>query len=189
MYYLSLDLWDGHRNRRNTILGELGGIENMVAITGDIHAFYTGTPWADGNEAQRIVEFVTSSVTSASFKEILEITVATNPLLANFAEAALLVAAIDDLLGSSALLTNRHLGYAQSDLHGFAMVELDGTKLDTTYHQLPRGALMTDSSNDVGSLAGMVTMERFRVNAGERELYRDFDGEWRRWDPTTMAWV
>ncbi len=189
MYYLTLDLWDGHRNRRNTVLSELGGIENLVAITGDIHAFYTGTPWADGNEAQRIVEFVTSSITSASFKEILEITVATNPLLANFAEAALLVAAVDDLLGSSALKTNRHLGYARSDLHGFMMVELDGTKLDTTYHQLPREALMTDSSGNVGALAGMVTMERFRVNAGERELYRDIDGEWRRWDPTTMAWV
>jgi alkaline phosphatase D len=31
--------------------------------------------------------------------------------------------------------------------------------------------------------------ERFRVYAGERELYRDFDGEWRRWDRDSMTWV
>src|SRR5690606_17660903 len=35
LYYLSLDLWDGHRNRRDTVLGQLTAIENMVAITGD----------------------------------------------------------------------------------------------------------------------------------------------------------
>jgi alkaline phosphatase D len=189
MYYLSLDLWDGHRNRRNSILGELSGLENMVAITGDIHGFYATTPWANGDEEQRIIEFVTSSVTSASFKEILEITVATNPLLANFAEAALLVEALDSVLGSASLLTNRHLAYAQSDLHGFVMVELDGSHFDTSYHQLPRSTLLTDYADNVGALTSAMTMERFRVNAGERELYRDFDGEWRRWDRTTMMWV
>jgi alkaline phosphatase D len=186
---LSLDLWDGHRNRRDTILGELAGIENMVAITGDIHGFYAGTPWANGDDEQRIIEFVTSSVTSASFKEILEITVATNPLLANFAEAALLVEALDTVLGSASLLTNRHLAYAQSDLHGFVMVELDGSHFDTSYHQLPRSTLLTDYTDNVAALTSELTMERFRVNAGERELYRDFDGEWRRWDRATMRWV
>jgi alkaline phosphatase D len=188
-YYLSLDLWDGHRNRRNTILGQLSALENMVAITGDIHGFYATTPWANGDEEQRIIEIVTSSVTSASFKEILEITVATNPLLANFAEAALLVEALDTVLGSASLLTNRHLAYAQSDLHGFVMVELDGSHFDTSYHQLPTDALLTDYSDDLATLTSQVTMQRFRVNAGERELYRDFDGEWRRWDRATMMWV
>lgn len=189
MYYLSLDLWDGHRNRRNTVLGQLGGIENLVAITGDIHGFYAGTPWPEGDESQRIIEFVTSSISSASFKEILEITVATNPLLANFEEAALLVAAIDNILGSSSLLTNRHLGYTQSGQHGFVLVELDGTRFDATYHQLPRETLLTDASGDLSGLMGDVTLERFRVNAGERELYRDFDGQWRRWDRAAMTWM
>jgi alkaline phosphatase D len=189
MYYLSLDLWDGHRNRRNAILGQLAGLENMVAITGDIHGFYAATPWANDDEAQRIVEFVTSSVTSASFKEILSITVATNPLLANFAEAMLLVEALDSVLASASLLTNRHLAYAQSDLHGFVLVELDGTHFDTSYHQLPRNTLLTNYADNVGALANAVTLERFRVNAGERELYRDFDGQWRRWDRATMTWM
>ncbi|PRQ02205.1 Phospholipase D precursor [Enhygromyxa salina] len=189
LYYLSLDLWDGHRNRRDTVLSALAGVDNLVAITGDIHGFYAGTPFAFGDTEQRIVEFVTSSVTSSSFKEILEVNVSTNPALANFAEAALLVEALDSLLGSASLQTNPHLGYAQSDLHGYVIVELDGATLDASYHQLPRERLLTDQSGNLSSLLGAFSVERFRVNAGERELYRDFDGEWRIWNRDTMVWT
>ncbi|HVI01249.1 MAG TPA: alkaline phosphatase D family protein [Enhygromyxa sp.] len=189
LYYLSLDLWDGHRNRRDTVLGQLAAVENMIAVTGDIHAFYAGTPFVTGDPEQRVVELVTSSVTSSSFKEILAVTVATNPALASFEEAALLVEALDTLLGSASLKTNQHLGYARSDLYGFVMIELDGSKLDATYNQVPVDYLLSDYGADIGALLGAFTTERFRVNAGERELYRDFSGEWRRWDRESMTWV
>lgn len=189
LYYLSLDLWDGHRNRRDTVLGQLAAVDNLVAVTGDIHAFYAGTPFVSGDFEQRIVELVTSSVTSSSFKEILEVTVATNPALADFEQAALLVEALDSLLGSASLKTNPQLGYARSDLHGFVMIELDADKLDATYHQVAVDYLLSDYSDRVSELLGQFTTERFRVNAGERELYRELDGQWRRWDRETMAWV
>jgi alkaline phosphatase D len=189
-YYLSLDLWDGHRNRRNTILAALAGIDNMVALTGDIHGFYAGTPWANDDPEQRIAaELVTSSVTSSSFKEILATTVETNPLLANFPEAALLVEALDSILGSASLMTNPHLAYAQSSQYGYMIVELDGSKLDAIQQQLPVDYLLTDYSDNVGALQSAAFSERFRVNVGERELYRDFDGAWKRWDRDTMTWV
>lgn len=188
-YYLSLDLWDGHRNRRDTILGLIGAVENMVAITGDIHGFYTATPWPADAPEQRIVELVTSSVTSSSFKEILSTIVATNPLLANFEQAALLVEVLDSVLGSGSLKTNPHLAFAQSDRYGFMLIELDGSKLDASLHQLEREELLTNQGDDVAGLQAAVEVERFRVNAGERALYRDFDGEWRRWDHETMTWV
>ena len=49
--------------------------------------------------------------------------------------------------------------------------------------------LLSDYGDDIPGLLGAFTTERFRVNAGERELYRDFSGEWRRWDRDTMTWV
>ncbi|WP_106087961.1 alkaline phosphatase D family protein [Enhygromyxa salina] len=189
LYYLSLDLWDGHRNRRDTVLGQLAGIENMVAVTGDIHAFFATTPFVEGDPEQRIIELTTSSVTTQSFKEILAGIVATNPALAGFAEAALLVEALDSLLTSASLKTNPHFGYANSDLYGFVMIELDGAKLDATYHQIGRDYLFTDYSDNLNALLGAFATERFRVNAGERELYRDFGGEWKRWDRTSLSWV
>ncbi|KIG13844.1 Phosphodiesterase/alkaline phosphatase D [Enhygromyxa salina] len=189
LYYLSLDLWDGHRNRRDAVLGQLAGIENMIAITGDIHAFYATTPFANGDPEQRIIELITSSITTQSFKEILAGIVATNPALASFPEAALLVEALDSLLTSSSLKTNPHFGYANSDLYGFVMIDLDATKLDATYHQIGRDYLFKDYAGNLSALLGAFAMERFRVNAGERELYRDFSGDWRRWDRDTQAWV
>jgi alkaline phosphatase D len=189
LYYLSLDLWDGHRNRRETVLGALASIDNMVVVTGDIHAFYAGTPFVTGDPEQRVIEFITSSVTSSNFKEILEITVATNPALANFAEAALLVEALDTLLTSASLQTNRHLGFARSDRYGYVLVEAGATSLEATYHQLALEYLLTDYGERLPELLAAFETERFRVNAGERELYRDFGGEWRRWDRATMTWV
>lgn len=189
LYYLSLDLWDGHRNRRDTILGQLAAVANVVAITGDIHAFYAATPFVTDDPEQRIIELVTSSVTSSSFKEILAVTVATNPALADFEQAALLVEALDSLLGSASLKTNPHLGYARSDLHGYVMIEADGSKLDATYNQVPVDYLLSDYANNMSALLGAFTTERFRVNAGERELYRDFSGAWKRWDRAMMTWV
>src|SRR5690606_30709559 len=132
---------------------------------------------------------VTSSVTSSSFKEILSTIVATNPLLANFEQAALLVEVLDSVLGSTSLKTNPHLAFAQSDRYGFMLIELDGSKLDASLHQLEREELLTDQGDDVAGLQAAVEVERFRVNAGERALYRDFDGEWRRWDHETMTWT
>lgn len=189
LYYLSLDLWDGHRNRRDAVLSQLAGVDNMIAITGDIHAFYASTPFVTDDPEQRITEFVTSSVTSSSFKEILAVTVQTNPALASFPEAMLLVEALDSLLGAAGAKTNPHLGYARSDLHGFVMVELDGATFDATYNQIEMSYLLDDYGDRISELVGAFTIERFRVNAGERELYRDFDGEWRRWDRDTMTWI
>lgn len=189
LYYLSLDLWDGHRNRRDALLGQLAGITNMVALTGDIHAFYATTPYVEGDPEQRIIELITSSITTQSFKEILAGIVATNPALAGFPEAALLVEALDSLLTSASLKTNPHFAYANSDLYGFVMVDLDGATLDATYHQIGRDYLFTDYSANLNALLGAFSTERFRVNAGERELYRDLDGEWKRWDRDSQSWV
>jgi alkaline phosphatase D len=49
--------------------------------------------------------------------------------------------------------------------------------------------LFEDYSNKLSALLGAFSTERFRVNAGERELYRDFDGQWKRWDRTSLSWV
>jgi alkaline phosphatase D len=39
LFYLTVDQWDGYRSERAEILGALQGVENLVVVTGDIHAF------------------------------------------------------------------------------------------------------------------------------------------------------
>ena len=53
----------------------------VVAITGDIHAFFAGTPSVIGDPSRKIVEFVTSSISSTTFQRILQNQVETDPVL------------------------------------------------------------------------------------------------------------
>ena len=64
-----------------------------------------------------------------------------------------------------------------------------GAALAATYTQVLAEQLMTDQADDLSGLESSLTTVNFRVNAGERELYRDFNGDWRRWDRATMTWV
>jgi alkaline phosphatase D len=188
LWYLSVDLWDGNRNRRDAIIERLADVENVVAITGDIHGFHAATPMVDGKLDRKLIELVTSSISSATFEEELNAVVDSNPALADFAAAKQLVELADFLLNSPDLRTNPHLPWSDSTRHGFVEVELDGERLEATYHRLAPAYVREDYADRLEDLQAAVEKERFRVNAGERELYRELDGTWKRWNPSAFEW-
>lgn len=189
-YYLSVDFWEGHRNRRNQVLDAIADTENVVAITGDIHAFMAGIPWVEGEESRNIVEFVTSSISSSTFQEILASVVATNPGLSNFPEAAALVEVADTLLSSGGTGANPNLGFSDITRHGFATVEASAGEMITEFHVLEReGVTQGDLGEDRDALAALFSKKRFRVVVGDKGLYRESNGAWQRWNPETGQWV
>lgn len=67
--YLSLDSWDGFPAERQRLANFVRnfGIKNVVACTGDIHNFYTGSVHVDPDDSTSdpvLVEVVTASITS-----------------------------------------------------------------------------------------------------------------------------
>ncbi len=40
LFYFSVDQWDGYRSERAELLRTIAGVDNVVAIAGDIHAFH-----------------------------------------------------------------------------------------------------------------------------------------------------
>ncbi|KAF0811415.1 Phospholipase D [Andreprevotia sp. IGB-42] len=71
-FVLNADQWDGYNAERKALMQHLAGnnIRNVVALTGDIHAFYAGTVQADYNAATLtpvMVDLVTAGVSSDSF--------------------------------------------------------------------------------------------------------------------------
>ncbi len=189
LWYLTVDLWDGHRNRRNEMIERLSAVGGVVAITGDIHAFHAATPMANRDPSKKIVEFVTSSISSATFKEELDATVESTPSLSEFSEAKQLVELTDFLLNSPDLQTNPHLPWSDSTRHGYVVVELDGEKLEATYSRLAPDLIREDYADRPDEIDEAFEIERFRVNAGEPELHRWMSGEWRRWDPSAFEWI
>ncbi len=72
-FLLSCDQWDGYNSERKTLMSHLksNNISNVVAITGDIHAFFAGTVNDDfdasGGGTPVMVDLVSAGIASNSF--------------------------------------------------------------------------------------------------------------------------
>ncbi|MCE4557685.1 alkaline phosphatase D family protein [Roseateles cellulosilyticus] len=70
-FVINADQWDGFNAERKYLMGQLlaKGVKNVVAVTGDIHAFYAGVVMADYGAATltpAMVDLVTAGVSSNS---------------------------------------------------------------------------------------------------------------------------
>ena len=157
----------------------------MVAVTGDIHAFYAGTPTTNDG-SKKIVEMVGSSISSATFKTLLTKQVAADPVLSAIPLAASLAAQIDTLFSTE---TNPHLGYAKSGSNGFVIAEANATEFVTTFHVLGEKEILVDYADKVADLMALYTTARFKTVTGEAELYQELEGAWLRWDSATRTYV
>jgi alkaline phosphatase D len=123
LYYFTVDQWDGYRTERKEILEQLASVQNLVALTGDIHAFYSGELHVDFDAPGATpigVEYVTAGISSSPVQEITAVAVkGLDPT--NLFGLADLVPQFDDILLSSA----PHYKYAASTVHGVAVVEVD----------------------------------------------------------------
>lgn len=187
IFYMNVDQWDGFFPYRNALLRDLQDAGTVVAITGDIHAFYAGTPMDTEDPNTRLVELVGGAISSTTFQSLLVLQVASDPVLSMTPGASNLAAAIDSLFTAPG--ANPHLGFANSSEHGFVSVEVDGAALVATYHMVAEAESQTDYEGDDDAVVGKFHTERFKVEAGQREIFREFDGAWRRWDPTANDWV
>lgn len=84
-----VDAWDGYSNEREQILNYLvdNGVKDIVAITGDIHTFFTGTAYTKGDKntagsRAAFPEFVGGSATSAGIPEATGLSDSTLTILA-----------------------------------------------------------------------------------------------------------
>jgi alkaline phosphatase D len=183
-FVMSAEDWNGAPHGRAEIIDALAGVDNVVAITGDIHSFFAGTPfnWGGAAEGNRVVEFVTGSISSATYRSLLVGQVQASESLSAVAGIEAFAMGIRELLQGG---PNPCMAYAEPGMHGFGVVTASAGELLVDFHMHPE-ELVTTSRYDDPSLAGELSVERFRVVAGSRDLYRQIDGAWQRWDPTTQ---
>ncbi|MCH9683761.1 MAG: alkaline phosphatase D family protein [Deltaproteobacteria bacterium] len=185
-FQMSVEDWSGAPQRRTELINALSGVDNVVAITGDVHSFFAGTPFAGtgASEGNSVVEFVTGSITSTPYRSILVRQVQADPGLSSVSGIEAFALGIGDLLQGG---PNPQMGFADTGRHGFGVVTANGEQLVVDFHMHPEE--LTASARYDEDLTGEFITERFRVLPGSRDLYRDFDGTWRRWDATTRTWV
>ncbi len=154
--FFTLDQWDGYPAERAYLLAQLqlGGVRNLITITGDIHSFFAGylkTDFDDPRVAPAGVEFVCGSVTSANLSELATL------------GAGLPVPPAADLT-PLVLLSNPHVRYFNSSTHGYNL-------LDVT----PDAAVFTMKAVSTVRLpwASLHTLRVFRIPRDEVRIVDD----------------
>jgi alkaline phosphatase D len=184
---ISAEDWDGFPNERAALLGELSKLENVVIVSGDLHCFFAGTPYAGDDPNQRVVEFVTGSLTSTTWLDGLSALAESNASLPP--ETKLIAASVPTLLVARDTRPNPHLAWQNLADNGFALFEANAERLTAELLSLPSSAVATATAELGVDLASLFGEQKFEVRAGSADLLRDNDGVRERWDIETMAWV
>jgi len=186
-FTLSAEDWAGSPNRRDAMIDTLSALENVVAVTGDIHAFFAGTPGVSTDLSRRIPEFVTGAISSSSYKTLLLRAAQNDPVLLEAGAPALAYGAEIFLLDEETK-PNPHLAHLDLTSHGYMLFEADSSALHVSFHAIPED----HAKEHLGapeSFADLFTVTRFKVDSGSPDIYLDVDGTWKRWDITEAGWV
>ena len=184
---ISAEDWDGFPNERAALLTELAKLENVVIVSGDLHCFFAGTPYAGDDPNERVVEFVTGSVSSTTWLDGLSALAESNPSLPP--ETKFIAASIPTLLVDPKTRPNPHLAWQNLADNGFGVFEANGERLTASLFSLPASTVAT-APRDLGvDLASLFKEERFEVVSGVSDLLRHTGDVRQRWDIATMTWV
>jgi alkaline phosphatase D len=188
-FYMNLDGWDGFRDKRDELITKLNPAGNVVAISGDLHTFMAGVPNAGGDMTKNIVEFTCAGVSSAPYRSLLLSQIKNDPILSSVAAAPLLAANIDGLLMDKTTKINPHLAHASSNSHGFCVAEVDAAEMVVTMHSFDSGEVTENYTGKTDAFLKLVEKTAFKATAGKKDIFKQIDGAWKRWDTTTLDWV
>jgi alkaline phosphatase D len=158
LFVLNADSWDGYPSHRAELLSWLRSqnIGNVVAITGDLHAFQCGVLYDNADPASGTpvaLDFVSAGISSTSFYRYLMSGIGLGPLAALLVTPALL----DQLLRRN----NPALAYADYDAQGYAVATVTPAAFSVEFNKIR--PLNPDGSKPAAPLAGRT---RISVAAG-----------------------
>ncbi len=183
---LSAEDWDGAPNERNALLTELKGVDNVIVLTGDLHAFLAGTPYADEDPDTRVIELVAGSVSSTTLLTGVKAVLAEDPTLPP--EAAIIAQLLDQLLQDPDTRPNPHLGWLELEKNGYAVVTAGAAAFALTAYAIDDKLVALPAAGLSQPLDALVQAVQFRVADGSRELEQLQNGAWKRWDRASSSW-
>jgi alkaline phosphatase D len=133
VYIVNADAWDGYPTHRAELMGYLKSenIKNVVAITGDLHAFQCGTIRDNPDPAigtPVAVDFVTAGISSSSFY--------------NYLHAGAAGTALEPLVATPATFDavirghNPDFSYADHDAQGYAVATVTAASFTVQFNKV-----------------------------------------------------
>ncbi len=155
VFYITVDQWDGYRSERAEILSAIAGVDNVVVLTGDLHATYVNELQVDFDAPGQpvAVEFVCPGISSRSLEEIIERVVEEDDLLSNLG-----IPAVVPQLDQRAADFGPHVRFVKNRSYGIGWAKVGAGTMDVRILEVDG---VTDRTWD-----GAVTEHRFSVAAG-----------------------
>ncbi|RKG92331.1 metallophosphatase [Corallococcus sp. CA053C] len=154
-FYFSVDQWDGFPTKKKVMLNTLKakGVQNALFLSGDIHASFASVE-------EGVPTLTAPGITSGSIKSLAGLAL----LGAGYASGAPVyqyaVANMEKTLKDS----NAGLRFADTDSHGFVMVEVKADETLATFHLIPAAEVAKDySKRDDSELEAKFKATTFRV--------------------------
>jgi alkaline phosphatase D len=150
---IDCDAWDGYPAHKHELLSYLKehGIRNVVAITGDLHAFQCGVVRDDPDPAQGtpvIVDFVSAGISSTSFYTYLKGAWGRTPLAALVSTPA--------KFNTFLMTNNPDLRYVDHDAQGYASATVTPDSFSVVFTKVKR-------LNDDGTAPVDALLQRTRL--------------------------
>jgi alkaline phosphatase D len=181
---ISAEDWDGFPNERRALLQELSQIGNVLILSGDLHCFFAGTPFVDGDENARVVELTTGSATSSTWLDGIQGSLTQDGSLPM--SALLLVQSVGSLLADKVHRPNPHLAFQELGQNGYSLVEVGGDDVLLSVRSIDPEQVATSPKKLERELDDLFGRERFRVRADSAQLERELDGEFLTWSRKDM---
>jgi alkaline phosphatase D len=160
VYVVNCDAWDGYPSHKAELMGWLRAqdVRNVVAITGDLHAFQCGVVRDVPDPATGVpvlVDFVSAGISSSSFYSYLKAGAASTPLAALVATPA----TFEAVVGAN----NPDLKYHDHDAQGYATATVTPAQMVVTFNKVK--PLESDGSAPASPL---LKRTRITLAAGSR---------------------
>lgn len=182
---ISAEDWDGFPNERRELLSRLGKLSGMVVLSGDLHCFFAGTPCLEDDPETRVIELTTGSVSSTTWLDGIEGILGADGSIPM--DVKTLVQNIGALLADPGHKPNPHLAYQELRRHGYSLLEVSGDQLSFEVHTIAGEHVATPAAELPGELAELFESERFRTQAGSKDLEQQFGDEYLTWDMAEMV--
>jgi alkaline phosphatase D len=130
-FYLTTDQWDGYRSERAEILSAVSSVDNLLVVTGDIHAFYGAELHVDfDNPGPKPVgvEYVVGGISSQGVAPAAAGVLGGNETFVSFGLPQL-IPRFDELLQYG----SPHYKFANSSANGVAVCEVSAGAADVTF--------------------------------------------------------
>jgi alkaline phosphatase D len=162
LYVVNADGWDGYPTHRAELMNHLrtNAIRNVVAITGDLHAFQCHVVRDNPDSAVGtpvLVDFVCAGISSSSFYSYIKAGAGSTPLAA--------LAATPAVFDATLKAHNPDLRHGDHDAQGYASAVVTATSFDVTFHKVR--PLNADGTAPVSPL---LSQQRLSVPAGRVDV-------------------